>query len=483
MTSNLKKIFLGFCFIVAQTGAVFTTTMRANAEPATNPAVEVNGPVYDLAYCLSVALSHNFDIQKAKERIEKERGVKIEARGRFFPSLDATGDLSKVDEGRIPTFGNQQFGSDQVWNIDIQASQNVFSGGRDLFLYKRARLLEEAASFELQTVINEVLLSVREQFYKVLLARAELYVQEENVKLLEEEFKSEKNKLDAGTVSDFNVLRAEVELANARSPYIRARNGLKLAFEELNRVLGVRPNNSTHDQSVIKAPAFEEMVKFSLNPIKLTLEQALDVSTRERPEIKRLELTREAQSSAVRAEQADYLPKLSVFAGYGWDKDQFTKDFGDELHGWEAGVRSDWNVFNGLQTTARVNQARSEESQVRLSLAQTRNDVDVEVRRTFSSLEEAQELVQASNKVVEQGVEGLRLAKARFDAGAGTQLEVLDTQVALTEARSNQVRALHDYFLAEASLEKAMGTIAKYQTQLDDLSANPTQAAQSSAAK
>jgi outer membrane protein TolC len=104
-----------------------------------------------------------------------------------------------------------------------------------------------------------------------------------------------------------------------------------------------------------------------------------------------------------------------------------------------------------------VIQARSALEQARLSTTEAQLAAEVEVRTAFSSFQEATELADASQKVVAQAEEAVRLATARYNAGTATQLDVLQAQVDLTTARTNQVQAYYTYNVAVARLRKAMG--------------------------
>jgi outer membrane protein TolC len=131
--------------------------------------------------------------------------------------------------------------------------------------------------------------------------------------------------------------------------------------------------------------------------------------------------------------------------------------WGSRLDGWTAGVQAQWSIFDGRATAGRVVQARSQLEQTKLSLAEATLAVEVQVRQAYSSLVEAWELVQASSKTVEQAQEALRLANVRYGAGTATQLDVLTSQVALTEARLNQLQAYYGYNVALAAMRQAIG--------------------------
>lgn len=407
---------------------------------------------FDLSRCLETALTQNYDIQKARERVRQQHGSLIESRGRVIPNLQINGQYQANDEAlNMPGIER-----DNQWNVGAEISQALYSGGQNAATVQSRRLAEDAARLDLQATIESVLLQTREAYYGVLLARSQIRVQEQNIDLLEEELQSAKNKLDAGAVSPFNVLRAEVALANGQTPLIRARNNYRIAIEELARVLGIETSSPGQEPSVDVAGELD------FETYKANLADEREQAFANRAELKSLEQQRRSQERALRATRGSYQPSLTAFAGYAFQSDFMSEDRWDEVNGWNAGVRLGWNVFDGLQTRGRTMQAASALEQARLAEQETKLAIDVEVRRANSSFIEAEELYHATRKVVEQAEESVRLARSRFDVGAATQLDVLQTQQALTEARDNQVQALHDYNVALARLRKAIGVLSNF---------------------
>lgn len=446
------------------TPAPATPAVEKPGEPSGQPsATEVDAQDYDLERCIQTALASNYDILKARERIQRQRGVVVEVKATKFPQASVNSDIQQIDKGKLETnIPDVYLGKQNSWQANLEVSYAIYTGGRNDAQIKRQKALEEAAIFELQTIVNDTLLDVRQRYFLVLQSRSEVVVQEQHIGLLEEELKSERNKYEAGTVSSFNVLRAEVALANGRTPLIRARNNLRIAIEELTRVLGLSSKDSRSTTGGLKVAG-----ELKYEPYTMQLANALQIAQDHRPEFKRLNRLIEASTQDLRYAKAGHEPQISAFAGYGVQDNAYTSSLKDEVHGWSVGLRGSWNIFDGLATEGRVKQARSDFMLAVLELEQQRLNVDVEVRRAYSFFVEATELLAASRKVVEQALESLRLAKARFDVGAATQLDVLDTQVALTRARSNEVLALHDYNVSCARLNKAMGVAEKYKVKAD----------------
>jgi outer membrane protein TolC len=293
----------------------------------------------------------------------------------------------------------------------------------------------------------------------VLLDKEKITVQEENVRLLEKQLQDAQSRFNAGSTSNFDVLRAQVALANGQPPLIQSRNDYRIAIEQLRQLLGFVSEGT----DVARIPEFQGALAVG-DPLKVELADALVAAHAKRPELQRLARIEEAGEQNIKAARAGALPEFDLVGGYLWTRSPSSGAFNDNLHGWTAGVQAQWNIFDGRATAGRVAQARSQLEQAKLSLAETTLGVDVQVRQAHSSLIEAWELVEASAKTVDQAQEALRLATVRYGVGTATQLDVLTSQVALTEARLNQVQAYYGYNVALATLRQAMGQADEFVT-------------------
>jgi outer membrane protein TolC len=128
-----------------------------------------------------------------------------------------------------------------------------------------------------------------------------------------------------------------------------------------------------------------------------------------------------------------------------------------EVDGWAVGAQLNWNIFDGFATRGRVIQARAQQQRAKTDVEDTARRIELEVRTAYSTFIEAREVLESQSKVQEEAEESLRLAKARTEAGTTTQLDVLNAETSLTQARTTQVQALHDYAVARARLERAIG--------------------------
>jgi len=448
-----------FCALATLFGSsAIAQSTSAHLTPATSTTALSNLPTTSLGLseALRFALEYNPAIAQARERIREQQGIVLEVRASQIPTLAVSGDLSANDKALSAGFPPQ----DRNWGMAVQATQLLYAGGGAQAATRSARLAVQAAELELQSIVNEALLAVRTRFYAVLLAKEQVSVQEENLSLLEEQLKDAQSRFAAGSVSNFEVLRAQVALANGQPDLITARNDYRIATEELRQVLGV-PRRATAAQGPTSLPPLAGDLTlettFAQTSAEADLIGALNAARVNRPELQRLNKLAQAGEQQVVASRSGALPQVSAYGRYDWMRGGPSTGWSDRRDGWTAGLQTQWAIFDGRATAGRTAQAKSRLVQTRLALEETELAIDVEVRRAHSSLTEATELVSASAKVVEQADEALRLARVRYAAGTATQLDVLTSQVELTRARLNQWQAAYRYNVAVATLRQATG--------------------------
>lgn len=439
---NSMRLFL---HVIVGAALVFATAASGQLNDG-QPDPEFPVPdKLDLEYALAFALDNNFTIRQAKERIRQQEGIVLEVRGPTIPNVNSTAGYQRNAE----EIG--QNGLDHNWSVNITAQQLLYAGGGVSANVRSQRLALDAAVLALRSVINDVLFDVRTRFYTVLVDRERIRVQEQNVELLRRQLQDVKNRFEAGTVSNFEVLRAEVALANAQPALITARNDFRLAIEELRRSLGFATNS---EENVTKVPEFLGSLEFT--PTSVDLRSALATAREKRPDLDRLRKLEASAEEGITVSRSGYYPSVAVYGAYDWRQAPVSSTESSR-DGWTVGLSSSWDIFDGRATAGRVAQARSLHEQAKLAVDELQLSIDVEVRRAVSTLQQASELAEASKKVVEQAEEAVRLANARFSAGTATQLDVLTSQVDLTTARLNQLQAYYSYNVATAAVRRAMG--------------------------
>lgn len=408
-------------------------------------------PSATLDRLLDYAMQNSVSIQQTKEQIQEQEGLIVEIKSAVLPNATLSSSYSEQDEELVSGGVLPGTGANKNWSVSLEVEQLVYSGGGVRASLKAQKYSRESVEYALLTTIDQVVFDVRTQFYQALLAREQIGVEEQNVNYLSEQLKIAQDRFEANTISKFDVLRAEVELANAKPALIRARNNYRTAIDELYRVIGYQSHREhAYDGTEISG-------ELTFDPIRYGLADSLDKAMTARPELQQLDTIIKAYEAGVDVAKAGYYPNVSIYGGYALDKSPISEDFSDSLEGWRVGIRSSWAIFDGRATRGRIIQARSQLRQVELDKKELTLAIEVDVRRAVSALQEAGELAQAAEKVVEQGREALRLAEVRYEVGAATQLELLQSRVALTEAETNLLSANYSYLVAVAQLSRATG--------------------------
>ena len=429
------------------------SSFAAETNTATSPPGWLTQPM-SLADALTTALAQNNAILKGQRDLEATHGLVVQTRAVAWPKIHGTGNYTYNEAVEVVPYTDPIRVSPphNEWAAGVRLDQSIYEGGRIRSAWRSARLATEQALLKHQVVIADTLLDVRTGYYAVLLAEQHIVVQEASVKLLTQELETTLHRFEAGTVPRFDVLRAEVEVAKVKPKLIRARNAHRIAKNNLAVLLGYNiPANVWEDIPLTLTG------KLEAEPYQLGLPAAIVQALDRRAELGVLRKEERLRQEAIVTAKADTKPAIGLFAGYGARNSSFHDDLLRDVSGAIAGVQLNWSMYDGGQTKGRILQTRALHEKAGLELDDARRRIELQVRTAYSTFLEAREVLESQKKVQEQAEESLRLAGSRYEAGTGTQLDVLDAQTSLTEARTTQIQALYEYSVARAKLERAIG--------------------------
>jgi outer membrane protein TolC len=310
---------------------------------------------------------------------------------------------------------------------------------------------ERTVQAQFEAVVNDVLLEVDRSYYGALLAKQQIRVQEEAIKLLERQLEMARNRFAAGARPRFDVLQAEVALQNDQPPLLRARNTYRIAVDDLRRLVGLPFARGLEPESI----QLEEAWPFPKVP--LGMDEAVELALQQRPELAALEEVRNATEERLGIAKRNRRPVLEVYGNYGANSYTFQNNLDDYLHGWGLGARATWPFFDGGKSKGQEMQASSLLAQTRIQAEGESLRIEGEARRAYFDYQVAEEILESATLTIEQAEEALRLANNRYGAGGATQLDVLQTQLEVTRARLVKVQADHDYHVAVSRLRRAVG--------------------------
>jgi outer membrane protein TolC len=434
---------------------------------------------FTLDLAIQTALQQNPAILTARQEIRRTKGVFIQVLSQALPHITATDQFQRTDPrlgrgGSISTGGvvggtSTVSLTDNTYFLRVQTTQLIFSGS--VFPSIRgADFQHDSAFFSFRNVIDQTITTVRQEFYQVILNKALIGVQEESVRLLESQLKDQQNRFEAGTVPRFNVLQAEVALANQQPSLIAARNNYRISQLTLIRTLGL-----DFDPRRGEDPGLECKGELTYQPRVISLEDAIQIGKERRPFLKQQKANVQNQRQQLGVAYGGFFPTINADSAYEWDSSPLTSDISKVNKGWFWGATGTWNIFDGMATIGLVKQQRALLSESEITYDDDVRQVEVEIQTAYDNLQRDRETIQSQEKTVEQAQEAFRLASARLGAGAGTQLDVLNAQVALTQAQSTLLQALYSYNADLAEFDRATATQTIY-SDLIDVTSKPAKA-------
>ena len=410
---------------------------------------------------LQHALSHNEDLQIAREDLRDSRLEIREGMADFFPQFDVT--LQYTRNYLLPTFffdtpaGQQQFTVGAYNNLSgaIGIRQPLFSGGKSFAGVRVARLFEAFSTEQVRAVQQDVHTRVETAFYDLLLAWELVRVSELAVARARANFRRVKKLREAGRVSNYDLLRAQVQVAELRTDSIRAENARVLASLSFKNQIGLDPGEPIAPHGTFR----RETDLLSRG----TEAELLDLATRMRPRARQRRLEVEMRQSAEAVARSESRPTLDLIVNGQWQAQKNEFDFakGDFRQSWFSGVTLKIPIFDGFRTRAKVAQARADTRRAELARKKTERDVRFTLVQARRNALEILERKRVQLQAVDLARQGMKIAESRYENGVGTQLEVIDGQLTLRRAEAELARVKRDFAVALVQLERGAGILGE----------------------
>ena len=413
---------------------------------------------------IQIALQRNQDLTSARLEMEKADAKVSEAIGTALPSLNLTGrytralkkpvfflpDFQNLNSGRIIPI---EIGSNHAIDFVLSAQQILFNSAV-ITGVGASKIYQAAARDMFRSKQLETVSKVRKAFYGVLLAHEAKEMMRANLKNAEDNLKNVRRLLDQGLVSEYDELRATVGVENLRPIVLQAENNDALAVDGLRMTMGVGPSEEYVIQGTLTFAAVDSVVMSSAQETVLESNSSL----------KALRHQVEVNQALVSIERSNYLPTLAAFGNYQYQmaKNDMNISLHDFIGSSLLGLQLSVNLFQGLQTNARVDQAKVEVRKTEEQVGSVENSLRTAVHSVVLQLGQARKRVEAQGKTVEQAERGYKIATTRFLNGSGTQLEVNDAQLSLTQAKVNRMQAIFDYLVASADFDQLLGRLPAY---------------------
>ncbi len=417
----------------------------------------------ELSDAVKLALIYNRNIQTAVENTTYAHGRILEAYGGVAPTATLNGSYTRPD--KVTAFsinGNRiQLGYFNNYSTDLRIEQPIIDGAAATGL-RAAKLYDALVDKQVQSATQNVVYQVEQSYYQLLLLQKTFNVNKQFLQVSRASLKNVQNQAKFGTATQFNVLRAQVDVANANTQMITSQNDFEQAEAAFFKLLGI----SQHSQVT-----FQD----SLNYKKMNVSEskAVDIALHNNPDLASSLLNVRLNEANVAASYAKYLPTLSAYFDQTYAKpDPHVSQIDEWGYAWNVGLTLKWNLFD-LSREGTIIQNKSQLRQQRLSYLDEQEQVLYNVRSAILALKNAERSVNAQKLTLQQAQEGLRLSQAEFKNGTIDQVSVLDARQALRQAELSYYTSLYDHNVARLQLLKATGQIRIKKASSDNSESKP----------
>ena len=440
MSGALKKII--FCSVMLLSFCFYN--------PATGFAD--NTDVYTLQKSVKEAIDKNWGVKTKEQQILEAQYGKKKARADFLPRFSTSYTYRR--EGKVSEFEVQPgmsvpLGSKNNYQWQGTITQPVFTGFSLISAYELSKLGINLSEVELALEKLNIALKAKQAYFNILKADKAVLVAQTAVESLQSHLKVAKNFYDVGMIPVNDLLKAEVELANAEQNLIKARNAAKLARASFNIVLS----------NPINSPVTVEDIE-AYTPETIDFDRFYQQALTKRPEIKSIDINDLQVDQQIRLAKSKYYPEVAVT--YNYTKAGDSPSLGGsssfmDTNSWQALATLSWNFFNWGGDHYNVRQKELSKQQLVNTKKSIEDGIKLEIKNAVLNLEETEKRIPVAKKAVEQGEENLRVSNERYKAQVTTSTEVLDAQTLLTQSKVNYYEALYDHHLAKAALLRAIG--------------------------
>ena len=404
--------------------------------------------------CIKYALGNNPRIREAIEEISASDARIKQAWSNYFPQLDWTTSGSK---NRNILFSDAIVGADPTYTYfllgQISVSQLIYDFGVTQNQVTIRKLGYKTAQEALISVVNDVIKETKDKYYGLLFAHEDLKVKEDNVSRFELFYNQAKALYEIGMNPKVDVTIAEVNLSNAKLQLIQARKNLDIAAAQLNNSMGIPYDTK-----------FNVLERLHYAPCDITLDEAFDIALESRPDLKIAKLKIETARQNLQLTKKSYFPQITAQGNFGIGGSHPASSWGYTWGGY-----LDFPIINVMNINNQIKEARANYSKQMATSTKTEQDIALEIQAAYYNLIEKQNQIPVAFLGMKQSKENYDISYGRYRVGAGSPIELKDSQITYMNSQLSYYNSLYLYNSAKANLEKAIGKNLMFGEELIEL--------------
>lgn len=445
--SNIKRLSLAVClFAISQVG---------HAQQESQATLNL-----DLTTALKIAHDNNPTIKIAELEIQRVDYAKKEALGNLLPSLSASGQYTNSIMKSVmfmPESFSAMMGGQKYMEIGYKNSYTgTVSAALPLVNFSLWEQIKSKQN-EIDLILEQARASkidmtkqVKDAYFAVLLAKNSLKVLERSINNAKETLKTTQTSFEQGVVSEYDLIRAKVQVNNLNPTYISAKNGLELAILQLKMILSL-----PQDQEIVFVENLEDFSDRIISVSAAESERAANNNS----DIRQLDLNIVSLKHSLRMINSQHLPSLSAFGQYSYQTQADDFKFAD--YNWvgsaAVGLQLSIPIFNGRTVVNKAKQLKISLQELELQKQYASDGIELQIQSAINSMKAAQEQLLVNKDAINQAERGYEIAKVRYQTGTGTILELNDSELSMTQANLNYQQSLYDFLTAQTNLEKVLG--------------------------
>ncbi len=477
-----KKIIALFICIVLNSG------LCCFALEASVQMIE-KGSTLSMKDCLEIALNNSPLIKRARYNYGVSAKTYSISKAAYFPTIGIgtgyyvnTSSSSRGGGGRYGSYNRNT--TNNYYSAEASLNQLIWNFGKTNANIRMNNFYRIAAIFDFDNIVLDTLFEVKNNYYNVLAAKAQVEINKANVQINERNYQRTKAYFDEGIRSKIDLVNAEVYLSDSKVALVNSEKIYQNALVQLNNSMYVaytpdyeiestenfkfsdnlaevnlediskKEDYSAPPEEVDDAfltsqvEKIEVLTDFKLNPFPYTFEESLEMAYENRPDLKAYDATLSAMKEALKYTKREYLPEISGNVGYGYRDSYNTNSF---------------NVGVSLSTNVNILATKHEIDSAKLQVELAQNEIDLAKQNIYFEVQDAYiNMMQLEKQIpllavkVRQTLENFELADGRYSVGIGDYIELQDAKVNYNNAQQSYVEAVFNYNVARANLEKAI---------------------------
>ncbi len=430
--------------------AVVTSALNASAASYLDLTVD---------QAVQLAYEKNRDIQDAYEETRRANFQITEAASAAYPQVNGLWEYNKnlkpqvfviqmPDSSGTLQKSRLKMGTDHTMNLGASLTQPIWVGGKVGTALKAAKIYKKISDNTYKSVKQNVASGVASAYYGILLAKEVVKINGESLAQAEKHLANVEKLKNAGSATEYDLLRAKVQVANLKPGLVDAENNVKIATLRFKEVLGVDPDETVTINGKLDGPDI------------LLLQRAnRETAFANRPDFQATQQNIDLQKKAVRIAVGDFLPTLTAGSTFAYNGmfDLFKYSPEDWSPYWYANINLTIPIFTGFKNYAKYQQAKVDLRKAKTELRKTQDSISIEVAECAMNLTKAKDQIDSQEMNVSEAQKAFDIAESLYTNGKATQLEVLDAQLALEVSRTNLVTALYEGKVAEIELKRSLG--------------------------